>query len=246
MRSVIRTVVAAGMSWALCVSPAAAGQYDGFRAYADSGSLRPFCRDLGGILGSATFHGGRSLGFSGFDVGLRGGAQLRPDPNDRILRRNGVDAFGLPWLQAEVGMPFRLDGFVRGTGWQGLSVAGGGLRYGLLKSSDEPWTPQLLVSGVGHAVVHRDFSASHYGAGFVGSMGIPVFTPYLGVGFDRTRLLVRSSLLDPTLDGKSVDTTESRFTAGMRFRPWTFFYLNLAYVLVHRENGAEVGLGIRF
>ena len=230
----------------LAVPGVCADQYGGFRQYADGGSLKPFARDLGGVLGSSTFHSGRSLGFSGFDVGARGGLQFYPDKNDRILRNNGVRAFGLPWVQAEIGMPFKLDGFVRGISYQGLTIAGGGVRYGLLKVSDKPWAPQLLASVVGHSVVHRDFSASHFGGSLVGSMGVPKFTPYLGVGFDRTRLLVRSSTLDPALNGTTVTTTEARCTAGVAVKPWTFVYLHLAYVLMHGQSGADAGAGIRF
>ena len=169
-----------------------------------------------------------------------------PDRNDRILRSNGVKAFGLPWVQAEIGMPFKIDGFVRGISYQGLTIAGGGLRVGLLKTSDAPWAPQLLVSAVGHSVVHQQFSASHFGASLVGSMGIPVFTPYAGVGFDRTRVAARVSLLDPSINGQGFTTLESRFTAGMNIRPWPFFYVSLAGILVHGRPGAEGGLGVRF
>ena len=59
-----------------------------------------------------------------------------------ILRNNGVHAFGLPWVQAEIGMPFKIDGFVRGISYQGLTIAGGGLRYSLRKVADMPWAPQ--------------------------------------------------------------------------------------------------------
>ena len=62
----------------LVALPAGADVYDGFANFADSGSLKPFARDLGDILGSATFHGGRPLGFSGFDVSARVGAQFEP------------------------------------------------------------------------------------------------------------------------------------------------------------------------
>lgn len=233
----------------LLLLPAAASaktQYGGFASHADEGSLKPFARDLGGVLGSATFHSGRSLGLSGWDVGLRGGGQFYPSKGDGILRHNGVRTFGVPWVQAEVGMPFKLDGFIRGISFEGLTVAGGGLRYGLLKVSDKPWSPQLLVCAAAHAVVHQDFSANHVGANLVGSMGVAVFTPYLGVGIDRTRLTVRSSSLDPSLNGKSVTTAESRFTAGAKFRPWTFFYIHAAYVLAHGQSGLEGGLGLRF
>lgn len=226
--------------------PAAAEQYGGFEQYADAASLKPFARDLGGVLGAGTFHSGRSLGLSGFDVGVTGGAQFNPEKGDAVLRRRGVKAFGFPWGQAEVGMPFRLSGFVRGTSAEGLTVAGGGLRYGLLKTSDVPWTPQLLVSIVAHAAVHRHFSVGHVGASLVGSMGTAVWVPFAGAGVDRVRLDVRSSLADPALNGTSVTTLAPRFTAGVRFKPWTFVYFNAAGTYVHGQPGAEAGLGIRF
>ena len=248
--------------WAsLAGVPARADVYDGFERFADAGSLKPFARDLGGILGSATFHSARPLGFSGFALGGHAGGQFYPSKGDNILRNNGVRAFGLPWVQAEIGMPYRIDGFIRGTSDEGLTIAGGGVRYGLLKTSDKPWAPQLLVSGVAHAVVYQSFSASHEGASLAFSMGSSVFNPYLGAGFDHVRLLVRSAQ-DKTIIGSAVDTLESRFTAGVQLRPWnygvagegeggrarplSFVYLNAAYILVHGQSGAEGGLGMRF
>ena len=224
----------------------AADPYSGFQQYADAGSLKPFTRDLGGLLGGATFHDGRSLGFSGFDIGVRYSAQFYPSKGDNIMLNNGVKSFGLPWVQAEIGLPFKIDGFIRGISYQGVTVSGGGIRYGLYAPSDKPWTPQVLVSGVGDTVVHQSFSASHFGADLVASIGTPVFLPYAGVGFDRTRLVVRSSTLDPTLNGDNVTTLESRLTAGVRLKPYQFTYVNLAYVLAHGQSGAEAGLGVRF
>ena len=225
---------------------ATADPYAGFQRFADQGSLKPFTRDLGGLLGSATFHNGRSLGFSGFDVGVRYGAQFHPSAGDNIMRGNNVHSFGLPWVQAEIGMPFKIDGFIRGISYQGLTVSGGGLRYGLYSPSDKPWTPQILVSGVGHSVVHKDFSATHFGASLVASAGTAAVTPFVGAGFDRTRMVVRSSLLDPTLNGRDVTTLESRFTAGVSLKPYQFVYASVAATLVHGMAGAEADLGVRF
>lgn len=225
---------------------AATDAFGGFERYADAGSLKPFTRDLGGLLGAATFHNGRALGFSGFDVGARYGAQFYPSKGDRILRNNGVRSFGLPWVQAEIGLPFKIDGFIRGISYQGLTIAGGGLRYGLYSPSDKPWTPQVLVSAVGHSVVHQDFSASHFGADLVASIGAPSYGFFAGAGFDRTRLVVRSSTLDPTLNGRAVQTMESRFTAGVRLKPYHFTYLTVAYDDAHGQSGAEAALGVRF
>jgi len=238
-----RLLLLLAMLWA---APARADIYSGFERFADSGSLKPFARDLGSILGSATFHSARPLGFSGFDLGVHAGVQFYPSRGDEILRRNGVRTFGLPWVQAEIGLPYRIDGFIRGISYEGLTIAGGGVRYGLLKSSDKPWAPQLLVSGSAHSVVYQSFSASHAGANLVYSMGTSFFNPYLGAGFDHVRLVVRSSVLDPTLNGRAVSTLESRFTAGLLLRPWTFVYINAAYILVHGQSGAEAGLGLRF
>jgi hypothetical protein len=224
----------------------AAAPYDGFATYANSASLLPFARDLGGILGSSTFHSGRILGFSGFDAGVHVAAQFAPEEGDQILRNNGVRAFGLPMVQAEVGMPFRIDGFVRGMSYGGLTVAGGGLRYGIIKPKDTPWSPQLMASGVADSVTQQDFSASHFGFNLVASMGTQMFTPYLGAGLDWTNLSVKNSILEPSLDGQFVHALGDRFTAGIQFRPGQFFYTHIAYVLLHGENGAEGGLGIRF
>ncbi|MBI4061312.1 MAG: hypothetical protein HY403_07760 [Elusimicrobia bacterium] len=225
---------------------AGADQYGGFARYADEGSLKPFARDLGGVLGAATFQSGRSLGLTGFDVGARFGGQFRPSPGNNILRANGVKAFGLPWAQAEVGMPFKLSGFIRGISYQGLTIAGGGLRYGLYAASDKAWAPQLLVSVVAHSIVHADFSASHFGANLVCSAGTPFLAPYAGVGLDRMRLVVRHSNLDPALNGRVVNTVESRFTLGARLTPYQFTYLSFAATMAHGQAGAEAGLGVRF
>ena len=239
-------LAAALLAAAVVPARAVPDPYGGFSQFADTGSLRPFARDLGGLLGGATFHDGRSLGFSGFDVGARYSAQFYPSKGDNIMRNSGVRSFGLPWVQAEIGLPFKIDGFIRGTSYQGLTVSGGGIRYGVFSPSDKPWTPQVLLSGVGHSVVHQGFSASHFGADVVVSAGTPAFLPYVGAGFDRTRLVVRSSIADPTQNGASVTTTEGRFTAGVRLKPYQFTYVSVAYVMAHGQSGAEAGLGVRF
>lgn len=239
-------LAAAVLAFSASAAFATADPYGGFQTYADAASLRSFTRDLGGLLGSATFHNGRSLGFSGFDVGARYAMQFAPSSSDQIMRKNGVHSFGLPMVQAEIGLPFKIDGFIRGISYQGLTVSGGGLRYGLYSPSDKPWTPQVLVSAVGHSVVHQSFSASHFGADLVCSAGTPNFMPFVGAGVDRTRLVARSSSFDPTINGANVTTIEDRFTAGVRLKPYQFTYLSLAYNWLHGRSGAEAGLGVRF
>ena len=222
-------------------------QFGGFQQFIDRGSLKPFARDLGTVLGAATFHSGRSLGFSGFDVGVRGGMTMSPDRDDRVLRGRGVNVFGLPWVQAEIGLPFSLDGFIRGGSFQGLTIAGGGLRYGLTKASDKPYTPYFLVSWSAHSVAHTAFSASHFGVNLVTSMQAGPVSPYLGLGADRTRVVVRAvPTLDPAMVGETATALVPRATLGLSMRPKPYIYLHGAATYVNRGAGFDSGVGIRF
>ncbi len=221
-----------------------ATEFGSFYNSATQADLKPFARDLGGLLGSDTFHTGRVLGFSGFDMGGHVAVQFLPDKNDAVMRADGRHPAILPWAQAEVGLPLKIDGFVRGTEYDGMTAVGGGLRYGLLKVSDEPWKPQILAAVVGNTATSQWFTADHLGASLVGSMGNQTITPYLGIGLDRTRVTVTSAA--NVAPGTSVLTLEGRFTAGLQYRPWTFLYADAAYVLMHGQSGAEAGLGMRF
>ncbi|MBI5624817.1 MAG: hypothetical protein HY924_13660 [Elusimicrobia bacterium] len=239
---------------ALC-GPAHADQFGGFQQFADSGALKPFARDIGAVLGSSSFHSGRPLGFSGFDVGFRGGMLISPDKRDKIMRDNGIKGFGMPWVQAEVGLPMRFDVFIRGASFEGLTVSGGGLRWGVFKGDDKPWAFQILLSGLGHAFVHQHFSGVHAGANIVASTGNQYVVFYAGPGFDWTRLVARSSTLEPAIAGQVAHTFEYRGTAGIKIKPFAavtgnkllpYLYVSGGYVIAHGEHGAESALGIRF
>lgn len=254
MRRMLIGALAMGMS----ILPARADNFGGFQQYADRESLKPFAMDLGGILGSGTFHSGRVLGFSGFDVGPRAGMQFSPMKGNKILRDNGVKAFGMPWFQAEVGMPLRIDGFIRGASFEGLTVAGGGLRFGIFRGTDKPWSPHFLLSAAAHSAVHQHFSATHVGHNWILSSGLPRIVLFGGGGFDWTRLVARTSTLDPALAGATVTVFEPRGTAGLKVKPFNidpqskawnwlnFFYLSGAYIYTHGQSGAEAALGLRF
>jgi hypothetical protein len=218
-----------------------------FQEFITRDSLKPFTKDLGSLLGASTFHNGRSLGLSGFDIGIRGGMQFAPESGNDVLRRSGVSAFGLPWVQGEIGLPFSFDGYIRGISYQGLTVAGGGLRYGLTKKSDKPSAPQFLVGVSAHSVTHTHFSASHLGANLVGSVEKGIVRFFVGGGIDRTRVVVRSvPTLDATLTGEKSSVLEPRFTAGLAFKPKPYLYITTAYTLTHGQSGLDSGVGIRF
>ncbi|PCI39389.1 MAG: hypothetical protein COB53_03345 [Elusimicrobia bacterium] len=224
----------------------AADPFAGFQQFVDRPSLKPFARDLGGLLGAATFHNGRNLGFSGFDVGIRGAYRFSSEAGNRVLRDKGVKAYGLPWVQAEIGLPFALDGYIRGVTFQGTTISGGGLRYGITKKSDSEWHPQILVSWSGHSVSHRHFSATHVGANLVVSFNFKKIAPYFGGGVDRTRLVVKTTpVRDASLVDESATVNVPRATLGLTIRPKPYLYLNLAATFTNRA-GLDSGIGIRF
>ncbi len=227
-------------------SPLAADSFSAINQLTSAASLKPFARDLGGLMGSDSFHTARPLGFSGFELSADDAVQFAPDPNDTILRAGGAKPLWLPMAQADIGMPYRFDGFVRGTSYQGLTMAGGGLRYGLLKTNDKSWAPQLLAVLEGDVASDPYFSATHYGGGIAASMGNRFIAPYLGAGFDATRVTVGSDAADSALNGTSVSVLEPRFTAGTQIVLRAFVYAHLSYVYMHRQNGAQGGLGVRF
>ena len=136
------------------LSAASAAGYDGFAAVTAS-ELKPFARDLGGLLGSGANQTARPLGFSGFDVGVRAVGQFNPSHGNGVLKKDNL--FGLGLVQAEIGMPYRIDGFVRGGAYEGMAVAGGGLRYGLWNVSDAKYHINAMLVAMGNMAAHRYF-----------------------------------------------------------------------------------------
>lgn len=218
-----------------------------FEAYATVDSLKPLARDLGGMLGSGLYNTGRSLGFSGFDIGMRGAVQFRPSGGNAVMKKSGVKDFYLPWAQAELGMPYRIDGFIRGFSYQGFTFAGGGLKWGLLPIKDVPYAMQAMVVVAGHAATHKYVSIVHANAGLVLSMRLSQkLTPFIAAGADHTRLNVTGvSSSSPVFD-QSVKVWDYRATAGFNFRPWSYAYISGAFNYLHGQPGAEASLGLRF
>ena len=91
---------------------------------------------------------------------------------------------------------------------------------------------------------HKYFYAVHFNAGLVCSVNVPVLSPFVGVGFDSTRLGAQS-IADTTLNGKEVSVFEPRYVAGLRAR------IKLAYIAggatyTHDRMLYNASLGVRF
>lgn len=229
----------------LCAVPAAADVYDEIRARANTAAVKPFALDLGGLLGGAGFHSGRTLGFPGFDVTAKAMVQLKPNRDNSILRGAGVDAFGLPLVQVAVGLPMNLDVVAHGVGVQGVKVVGGGLRWGVFQTGELTPLPDLSVSGFADKVDHDAFKAMHYAFNAALSYGLPIFKPYVGFGWDTTTVEIKQANL-PGVTGFKTTARGARLTGGVDIAPVPFFHLFGAYSLRHGDSGFDAGLGFRF
>jgi len=215
------------------------GRYGDFQ-HASLSDLKPFARDLGGLLGSGTNQTARVLGFGGFDLSGRTVVQFEPESGDGILKKN--KPFGLGWVQAEIGMPFRIDGFIKAGSFSNLAVTGGGLKYGFTQPQKKI---QAMLVTSGNMAAHKFFYATTFSASLLFSINTPVVAPYFGTGMDNTTLVVQNNLSDPTLVGKRLAVFEPRYTAGFRATFLSYGFISGGYTYTHGRSLVNAGLGLR-
>ncbi len=233
---------ASGTSWAGTFS----GIFGGFVNNAAQNTIRPFALDLGGLLGADDQWDGRTLGFPGFDVGAIESFQDTPNSNDTILRAAfGNHSFmGIPMVQAAVGLPFRFDAVAHGVSYDGMTVLGGGLRYGILRSGMiAKFIPNLGVSVFGDQASYGAFDATHYAFNADASFDLPIIEPFIGAGLDRTSVTVNSV---PGVNGDYGPVEGTRYTAGLELTPFPFTRIDVAYLSLHGIPGATAKLGFKF
>ncbi|WP_428053289.1 hypothetical protein [Candidatus Avelusimicrobium stercoris] len=230
--------------------------WDDFGANVTQQNVRAFTKDLGGIIGSGTYTTGRILGWGGFQIGPRASMVFKMSKgngDDRATQqhtalgdRDDVGSVVYPWLQADIGMPFRIDGFIRASSYQGLTIAGGGLRWGITRPNEMLGSFQPMLVVAAHSASARDFSATHYNASLVLSMKFKYFVPYVGGGVDYTTLNINQALLSPDLIGTREHAATARATAGFNFKLPSYLDLSLAANYAYYGLGAEASLSLRF
>jgi hypothetical protein len=208
--------------------------------------LKPFVADLGGVIGANDFNSGRAIGFPGFEAGLAATLQAKPSVENRLLRDADVKTFGAAMLHAGAALPFiGADVMVRGTGYSGFSIIGGGLRYPLLKSGTlTKFIPDVSVSAYYDVITYDYFKGSHMSLDAAASFDIPVIKPYVGVGVDRTKLEIKN--VSAALNGVSGSISKPRYTVGVRFSPLPLLYVYGAYNMLHGQTGYSLGAGAKF
>jgi len=226
-------------------SGAWADPFADFKTYVNTALLKPFTKDIGGLIGGADFNSGRTLSFPGFDIGLATVVQFKPDSDNLVLKNAGVDAFGLPTVQVSAAIPtLGVDVAVRGLSVSGLSIVGGGLKYGVYKSGIAKFIPDVTVSAFYDTIKYDYFKGNHYSFNVAASFDIPVIKPFVGLGYDKTKLEIKN--ISTTLNGIEAKTGETRMTVGAKMTPFPFTYVYGAYSMLHGNSGAQFGLGVKF
>ena len=249
----MRKILLAFMAVAVLGLPVQARNiWDDFAANVSQDNVRAFTKDLGGLMGSGTYTTGRVLGWGGFQIGPRGTMifKMSKGKNDTthtaLGERDEVGEVFYPWIQADIGMPFRLDGFIRASSYEGMTIAGGGLRWGITRPNEMlgSFQPMLVVSA--HSASARDFSATHYNASLVLSMKFKYFVPYIGGGVDYTTLHINQADNAPELVGDNEYAATARATVGLNFKLPSYLDLSLAANYAYYGLGAEAPVSLRF
>ncbi|MBI5209360.1 MAG: hypothetical protein HY927_05235 [Elusimicrobia bacterium] len=242
-------VAAASTGWA--------GTYSDFAKNIGADILKPFARDLGGVLGATGWSTAKPLGFPGFSVKGVVVVQTKPGTEDMVLRNAGVTTFGLPVAEVAVGLPWKFDVVAHGFGVGGLTVAGGGLRWCAFESGLKTMViPSVGVSAFGDIVDFSAFKATHMGLNAVASWEVPFVTPYVGVGYDATNVKVRAATVVNATTGLTVDNAfviglsgtanGERFIAGAELKAIPFVRVNGGVMMLHGVSGYFASAGIRF
>jgi hypothetical protein len=242
----MRNALFAVLLAAAASAPAQASPFDDLITNLAQSTLKPFAQDFGGLIGATDFHSARVPKLGGFDVGLVGAVQSQPSTDNVALNAAGVDAFGLPLLRVEAGLPLGFSVFARGIGVQSASIIGGGVRYQLYRSGLVMAIPDVAVSAAYDKLTHDNVSLGHFGASVQASFNIPIVKPFAGVGFDTTKATVETNAGPVNLQGVSATGSGARFTLGASVTPFPFTYLQAAYQNLHGESGFSFGLGVRF
>lgn len=230
--------------------------WDAFGENVTENNIRAFTKDLGGLIGSGTYTTGRILGWGGFQIGPRAGMLFKmsqglgtseDEKNHTALGdRDDVGVVFRPWLQADIGLPFRIDGFIRASSFDGLTIAGGGLRWGITRPSEVLGSFQPMLVVAAHSATAKDFSATHYNASLVLSMKFKYFVPYVGGGVDYTTVNVGNGVAESAVRGEREHAATPRATVGFNFKLPSYMDLSLAANYAHYGMGAEASLSLRF
>lgn len=210
-------------------------------------NLDYFAQDLGILIGGGAFHQGKSLGFPGFDISVHVPAK-KVNTENQIVKAANIDTILFPVLQAEIGLPSKIDIIARYMSYAGSGMVGVGARYGILKGS-LPAFPSISVQAVYNmlnaSAGANKFKATTASIAAVGSLNLPVINPYFGIGLDSTSVEPDALIAMPQ-SGMKGNASTVRAEAGINLSMIPFTYVQLGGTIVNGEIGYIIGIGVKF
>jgi hypothetical protein len=228
------------------VSVSKANIFDDFKNMLQEQYMKPFARDIGGLIGSADFHSGKTAGFPGFNISVYVNGQTAPETDNEILKQADVDFFGVPVVAVTLGLPFNFEATARGVGYAGYTLIGGGIKWGILQGNR--LFPDVKVGAYYDIFDHEYLKMQHWSVFASASLNLPIIKPYVGVGMDQTKLETKVvSVAGPlVIPGSTVTVTEPRFTAGANMTLLPMIQVFAAYHWLHGSTGFQAGASIGF
>ena len=229
--------------------------FDQLKTYLEDTYLEPMAKDIGSVLAGNMFHSGRNLGFPGFDVGFGLALSTKPNKDNKILREsfgtqnNPKDVmFGLPFIQASIGLPKKIDVIVRGfPKTNDIKLFGAGVKYCIIKEEFAVVKLGLSAMYSYNSLEFETLKSNVNSLTTMFSVKIPVVEPYIGIAVDRTSLKTELSAQDLGIKTNlDVTTTVPRYIVGLNLSPLPFTYINIAGTYLVDHLGVDFGLGVKF
>ena len=149
--------------------------------------------DLGNVMTGGSFGASASLGLAGIDLNLK--VNYNKVSNE-IMKADGTSELYVPMLTAAVGLPYRIDVLAKYGYMQDANIYGAGLRYTVYEGKDLV-IPAVSVHGMYTMLNAKEgdnkLDANNLGFGAVATFNLPVVTPYIGLGWDMTKVNPKSS-----------------------------------------------------
>lgn len=149
---------------------------------------------------------------------------LVPEGESAIFDSADVSLFPVPVLQASLGLPLDFEVMARGFSVtfddETISLLGLGVKKNFKHLIPIPAFPDISAMIAYHNFKASDIIESrHYSFDVMASKKLPIVTPYVGIGFDKTNMNL--SYVPTNYPNESVDAdvkvTTSRFTLGVNF-----------------------------
>ena len=173
--------------------------------------LKHFASDMGSVMTGSNFAITSKLGLANVKLALKLNVV---NVDNEIMRAEGTKQVYVPIFVAAVGLVSGIDLIGKYGYFYGSNLLGAGIRYRVYDSK-EYYLPTVTVQGI-YSVLNIDSSGNkvdnnNIALAAVASFPLPFVSPYVGVGFDRTKSEAKSS----TKEGLSVEVDSVGYSLGV-------------------------------